>query len=37
MKPILLSLQLGGREIGLHTYGILIGCGCAVGDRARVP
>ena len=21
----------GGREIGLHTYGVLIGCGCAVG------
>ena len=31
MKPILMSLHLGGREIGLHTYGILIGCGCAIG------
>jgi phosphatidylglycerol---prolipoprotein diacylglyceryl transferase len=31
MKPILMSLHLGGREIGLHTYGILIGCGCAAG------
>ena len=30
MKPILLSLHLGGREVGLHTYGILIGVGCAV-------
>jgi phosphatidylglycerol---prolipoprotein diacylglyceryl transferase len=30
MKPMLLSLHLGGREIGLHTYGLLIGCGCAV-------
>ena len=30
MKPMLLSLHLGGREIGVHTYGILIGCGCAV-------
>jgi phosphatidylglycerol:prolipoprotein diacylglycerol transferase len=30
MKPMLLSLHLGGREIGLHTYGVLIGCGCAV-------
>ncbi len=30
MKPMLLSLHLGGREIGLHTYGVLIGCGCAI-------
>ncbi len=30
MKPMLLSLHLGGREIGLHSYGVLIGCGCAV-------
>ena len=30
MKPILLSLHFGGREVGLHTYGILIGVGCAV-------
>ena len=30
MKPMLVSLHLGGREIGLHTYGVLIGCGCAV-------
>jgi phosphatidylglycerol:prolipoprotein diacylglycerol transferase len=30
MKPLLLSLHLGGHEIGLHTYGVLIGCGCAV-------
>jgi phosphatidylglycerol:prolipoprotein diacylglycerol transferase len=30
MKPILTSLHFGGREIGLHTYGILIGCGVAV-------
>jgi len=30
MRPMLLSLHLGGREIGLHTYGVLIGCGCAV-------
>ena len=27
---MLLSLHFGGREIGLHTYGVLIGCGCAV-------
>jgi phosphatidylglycerol:prolipoprotein diacylglycerol transferase len=27
---MLLSLHLGGREIGLHTYGVLIGCGCAI-------
>jgi len=27
---MLLSLHLGGREIGLHSYGVLIGCGCAV-------
>src|SRR4051812_5930569 len=31
MKPVLMSLHFGGREIGLHTYGILIGCGFAVG------
>ena len=31
MKPILVSLSFGGRVIGLHTYGILIGCGFAVG------
>ena len=31
MKPVLMSLHFGGREIGLHTYGILIGCGCAIG------
>jgi len=30
MKPTLLSLHVGGREVGLHTYGILIGVGCAV-------
>lgn len=30
MKPILLSLHFGGREVGLHTYGILIGVGCAI-------
>ncbi len=30
MKPMLMSLHLGGREIGFHTYGVLIGCGCAV-------
>jgi phosphatidylglycerol:prolipoprotein diacylglycerol transferase len=30
MKPILLSLHFGGREVGLHTYGILIGVGCTV-------
>jgi phosphatidylglycerol:prolipoprotein diacylglycerol transferase len=30
MKPMLMSLHLGGREIGLHTYGVLIGCGCAI-------
>src|ERR1700709_2606743 len=31
MKPVLMSLHFGGREIGLHTYGILIGCGFAIG------
>jgi phosphatidylglycerol---prolipoprotein diacylglyceryl transferase len=25
-----MSLHFGGREVGLHTYGILIGCGCAL-------
>jgi phosphatidylglycerol:prolipoprotein diacylglycerol transferase len=30
MKPILLSLHVGGREVGIHTYGILIGVGCAI-------
>jgi len=30
VKQMLLSLHLGGREIGLHTYGVLIGCGCAI-------
>jgi|SRR5882724_11169845 len=30
MKPILWSLHFGGREVGVHTYGILIGLGCAI-------
>lgn len=30
MKPILWSLHLGGRDVGLHTYGIFIGIGCAI-------
>jgi phosphatidylglycerol:prolipoprotein diacylglycerol transferase len=31
MRPSFLSLRLGGHELGLHTYGILIACGFAVG------
>jgi phosphatidylglycerol:prolipoprotein diacylglycerol transferase len=31
MRPSFLSLHLAGRELGLHTYGILIACGFAVG------
>ena len=31
MKPIFLSLRFGGRELGLHSYGMLIACGFAIG------
>jgi phosphatidylglycerol:prolipoprotein diacylglycerol transferase len=31
MRPVLTSLELGGKEVGLHTYGILIALGFAVG------
>jgi phosphatidylglycerol:prolipoprotein diacylglycerol transferase len=31
MKPVLMSLRLRGGEIALHTYGILIACGFAMG------
>jgi phosphatidylglycerol:prolipoprotein diacylglycerol transferase len=31
MKPVFVSLRLGGHELGLHTYGILIACGFAIG------
>src|SRR6476659_4910636 len=31
MRPVLMSLHLGQQQVGLHTYGILIACGFAVG------
>jgi phosphatidylglycerol:prolipoprotein diacylglycerol transferase len=31
MRPVLTSLRLGQQQIGLHTYGILIACGFAIG------
>jgi phosphatidylglycerol:prolipoprotein diacylglycerol transferase len=31
MKPVFISLTMGGRELGLHSYGILIACGFAIG------
>jgi phosphatidylglycerol:prolipoprotein diacylglycerol transferase len=31
VKPVLLSLRIGSREIGLHTYGVLIAVGLAAG------
>jgi phosphatidylglycerol---prolipoprotein diacylglyceryl transferase len=31
MRPVLMSLHLGSRDVGLHTYGILIAAGLAVG------
>jgi phosphatidylglycerol:prolipoprotein diacylglycerol transferase len=30
MRPVLFTLHLGSREVGLHTYGILIALGLAV-------
>lgn len=31
MKPILFSLELGGRQLGVHSYGLLIAFGFAAG------
>jgi phosphatidylglycerol:prolipoprotein diacylglycerol transferase len=31
MRPVLLSLRIGSRELALHTYGVLIAAGLAVG------
>jgi phosphatidylglycerol:prolipoprotein diacylglycerol transferase len=31
MRPILFTLHLGGRLVGIHTYGILIAVGFAAG------
>jgi phosphatidylglycerol---prolipoprotein diacylglyceryl transferase len=31
MRPVLFSLHVGSRELGLHTYGILIATGLAIG------
>jgi phosphatidylglycerol:prolipoprotein diacylglycerol transferase len=31
MRPVLLSLHFGSREIGVHTYGVLIAVGIAAG------
>ena len=31
MKPVLLSLRIGSREVGLHSYGVLIAVGLAAG------
>jgi phosphatidylglycerol:prolipoprotein diacylglycerol transferase len=31
MRPVLLTLHVGSREVGLHTYGILIAAGLAIG------
>ncbi|MEO8214668.1 MAG: prolipoprotein diacylglyceryl transferase family protein, partial [Myxococcales bacterium] len=31
MHPALLSARLGGHELGLHTYGVLVALGFAVG------
>lgn len=31
MRPVLFTLHLGSREVGLHTYGILIAVGLGVG------
>jgi phosphatidylglycerol---prolipoprotein diacylglyceryl transferase len=31
MRPVLFSLRIGSREMGLHTYGVLIATGLAIG------
>jgi phosphatidylglycerol:prolipoprotein diacylglycerol transferase len=31
MRPVLLTLHVGSREVGLHTYGLLIALGLAAG------
>jgi phosphatidylglycerol:prolipoprotein diacylglycerol transferase len=31
MRPVLLSMHLGSREVGVHTYGLLIATGLALG------
>jgi phosphatidylglycerol:prolipoprotein diacylglycerol transferase len=31
MRPVLLTLHLGSREVGIHTYGVLIAAGLAAG------
>jgi phosphatidylglycerol:prolipoprotein diacylglycerol transferase len=31
MRPVLLTLRLGSRELGLHSYGVLIAVGLAAG------
>src|ERR1700759_392196 len=31
MRPLFFSVPLGGHEVGVHTYGLLIAVGLAVG------
>ncbi|HVR02444.1 MAG TPA: prolipoprotein diacylglyceryl transferase family protein, partial [Polyangia bacterium] len=31
MRPVLVTLHIGPREVGVHTYGLLIALGLALG------